>query len=236
LITVGSRPILWHIMRWYATWGHKEFILCLGYRAESVKQYFLEYNEALGNDFVLAGREIQLLGSDMNDWRITFLDTGTHSTLTDRLLATRSHVGDDELFLCTYGDGLTDAPLDDMIARLGESGKTGLFMTVRPRLTYHVVNASDDGVVQSIDPMSTADVRINGGFFVFRNRIFDDLRAGEDIMEEAARLALQGDLIAYRYDGFWAPMDTMKDKQDLDAIAENGRVPWMRPLQSDRTA
>ena len=104
---------------------------------------------------------------------------------------------------------------------------------MRPRLSYHVVDADEDGNVRSIEPMESADVRINGGFFVLRSSIFDDLRPGEDIMDGAARLARRGDMIVYRYDGFWAPMDTMKDKQDLDAIVEsgNGNVPWLRHLR-----
>ena len=229
MIPVGTRPILWHIMKWYASWGHKEFILCLGYQAEVVKEYFLSYNEALGNDFVLVGKEVELLASDMDDWHITFLDTGVRATIGDRLLATRRYIGTDEIFLCTYGDGLTDAPLDQMIDRLVQSQKTGLFMSVRPRLSYHVVDSDEDGTVRSIETMASADVRINGGFLVLRQRIFDELRPGEDIMDEAARLARQGDMITYRYDGFWAPMDTMKDKQDLDAIVEigNGDIPWL---------
>lgn len=229
MITVGNRPILWHIMKWYASWGHTEFVLCLGHQAEVIKEYFLSYNEALGNDFVLAGNEVELLGTDMDDWHITFLDTGAQTSIGDRLLATREHVGTDEIFLCTYGDGLTDAPLDRMIDRLVQSEKTGLFMTVRPRLSYHVVDSDEDGTVHSIGSMATADIRINGGFFVLRRKIFDELRAGEDIMDEAARLARRGDMIAYRYDGFWAPMDTMKDKQDLDTIVEigNGNIPWL---------
>jgi len=236
MIPVGSKPILWHIMKWYASWGHTEFILCLGYRAEVVKEYFLAYNEALGNDFVLDGRDVQLLGSDMEDWRITFLDTGMQASVGDRLLATRSYVGDDEVFLCTYGDGLTDAPLDEMVDKLVESNKTGLFMSVRPRLSYHVVEAEDDGTVRSIDPMASANVRINGGFLVLRRRIFDDLRPGEDIMDEAARLARDGHIIVYRYDGFWAPMDTIKDKQDLDAIVESGNIPWLASSDGRATA
>lgn len=230
MITIGSQPILWHIMRWYASWGHKEFILCLGYRSESIKQWFLEYNEAHANDFVLANGNVKLMGSDMDDWQITFLDTGVHASIGDRLRATRPYIGDDETFLCTYGDGLTDAPLDQMIEMLEENGKTGVFLSVRPRLSYHVLRADEDGTVRSIEPMKSADVRINGGFFVLRSRIFDDLRPGEDIMDEAARLARSGDMMVYRYDGFWAPMDTMKDKQDLDTIVEtgNGGVPWLK--------
>lgn len=233
MIRVGSKPILWHIMKWYASWGHTEFILCLGHRAEVIKEYFLQYNEALGNDFVLAGRSVELLGSDMDDWRITFIDTGVLASIGDRLLATRRHIGDDEMFLCTYGDGLTDAPLDRMIERFESTDKAGMFLSVRPRLSYHVVDADEDGTVRSIDSMDVGSVRINGGFFVLRRRIFDDLTPGQDIMDEAARLARQGDMLVYTYDGFWAPMDTMKDKQDLDAIVErgNGHIPWLKHLR-----
>jgi glucose-1-phosphate cytidylyltransferase len=230
MIPVGSQPILWHIMRWYASWGHTEFILCLGYRAEIVKEYFLTYNEAIGNDFVLTGDGVQLLGRDMEEWRITFLDTGVHAAIGDRLRAAQKHLDGDDYFLATYGDGLTDAPLDEMIDSLVTSGKKGLFMSVRPRLSYHVVDAGDDGVVRAIQPMERADVRINGGFFVLSSEIFDELHPSEDIMDGAARMAKEGSLIVYRYDGFWAPMDTIKDKQDLDAIVLSGEIPWHRRI------
>src|SRR4029077_20044882 len=120
LIPVGGRPILWHIMKWYASFGHDDFILCLGYKGESIKEYFLDYREALSNDFVLSngGRDLELLGSDISDWKITFVDTGAKSTIGERLLAVAPHVGADEYFLATYGDGLTDAPLPDMIEML----------------------------------------------------------------------------------------------------------------------
>ena len=193
MIPVGAQPILWHIMRWYASWGHTEFILCLGYRAEIIKQYFLDYNEAVGNDFVLSSEGVTLLGSDMEGWRITFLDTGVHAQMGDRLRAARAYLGDDEYFLATYGDGLTDAPLDEMIDRLVGTGKKGLFMSVRPRLSYHVVDADEDGVVRSIEPMARADVRINGGFFVLSSDIFEQLEPGEDIMDGAARMASDGE-------------------------------------------
>ena len=231
MINVGGQPILWHLMKWYASWGHKEFILCLGYRAEVVRRYFLQYDSARVNGFGTSGQGVHLLGNGMDGWHIRFLDTGVHASIADRLSATRPHIGEDELFLCTYGDGLTDAPLDDMVERLVVSEKTGMFMSVRPRLSYHVVDADDSGTVRSIDPMASANVRINGGFFVLRPRIFDELRPGDDFMDCAARLAVQGDMTAYRYDGLWAPMDTMKDKQDLDAIVENGNVPWLAPAR-----
>ena len=229
MITVGGRPILWHIMKWYASWGHNEFILCLGYRAEIVKEYFLNYNEALSNDFILSNgaRDVELLGSDISDWRITFVDTGTQSTIAERLLAVVSYLGEDEYFLATYGDGLTDAPLPDMIERLQASGKTGLFICVRPVFNAHVIDAGEDGVVRSVADMQQADVWINGGFMVLRRDVLEYVNPGEElVVEPFQRLIEQGGLLAYRYEGFWEPMDTIKDKQRLDALAESGKAPW----------
>ena len=229
LIPVGDRPILWHIMKYYAAWGHTDFILCLGYRAESVKEYFLTYSEALANDFVLSngGRDVELLGSDIADWRITFVNTGIQSTIGERLRMVAPHLGDDDYFLATYGDGLTDAPLPDMIDRLRGSGKTGLFLSTRPMFNAHVVSSDGDGLVRSVEDIQHADVWINSGFFVFRRDVIDYIEPGDElVVEPFARLIEKGELLAYRYEGFWEPMDTIKDKQRLDALAESGRAPW----------
>lgn len=229
MITVGGRPILWHLMKWYASWGFDDFILCLGYKAEIIKAYFLEYNEALSNDFVLSngGRDVELLAADISSWRITFIDTGAQSTIAERLLAVEPYLGDDEYFLATYGDGLTDAPLPDMIDRLRTTDKTALFLSVRPMLSLHVVEADEDGQVDSVMDMQRASVWINGGFYVFRRDVLDHVNPGEELVDEPfGRLIERGELLAYRYEGFWEPMDTMKDKQRLDALAESGRAPW----------
>src|SRR4249920_1268350 len=229
MITIGTQPILWHIMKWYASWGHTEFILCLGHRAEVIKDYFLGYNEALANDFVLSngGRDVELLASDISDWRITFVDTGMQSSIGERLRRAGPHLGDDEYFLATYGDGVTDAPLDAMIDTLKRSGKTGLFISVRPRLEYHLVRSDGNGVVTAIEVLAEADVRINGGFFVFRKDVLDVIEPGEElVVQPFGRLIERGELLAYPYDGFWEPMDTIKDKQRLDALVESGQAPW----------
>ena len=231
MIAVGGRPILWHIMKWYASWGHDDFILCLGYRGESIKEYFLDYNEALSNDFVLSngGKDVELLASDISDWRITFVDTGARATIAERLLAVAPHIGDDAYFLATYGDGLTDAPLADMIERLRSSGEAGLFLSVHPVFNAHVVEADPDGVVRSIEDLQQADVWINGGFFVFRRDVLDEINPGEElVVEPFRRLIEREELIAYRYEGFWEPMDTIKDKQRLDALVESGQAPWRK--------
>jgi glucose-1-phosphate cytidylyltransferase len=232
MIRVGGRPILWHIMKWYASWGFDDFILCLGYKAEIIKQYFLDYNEALSNDFVLSngGHDVRLLGTDISNWRVTFVDTGARSTIGERLLTIAPHLDDDDYFLATYGDGLTDAPLPDMIDHLRTAGKTALFLSVRPMLSLHVVDSDVQGVVTSIEDMQQASVWINGGFFVFRRNLLDYVNPGEDlVVEPFRRLIAAGELLAYRYEGFWEPMDTIKDKQRLDELAESGRAPWRVP-------
>jgi glucose-1-phosphate cytidylyltransferase len=224
MIPVGSRPIVWHIMSWYASWGHTDFILCLGYLGDRIRDYF----GVGGGAFSLNGDGPSFAGgADPSSWRVTFVDTGLHSLIGDRLKAVESLVAGDEMFLATYGDGLTDAPLDGMISTLEESGKTGLFMSVCPRIDYHLVKSDDDGVVRSVTHFRTADVRINGGFFVFRHGIFDVLRPGEELVDEPfARLIAKNELLGYRYDGFWEPMDTLKDKQKLEALAASGAPPW----------
>jgi glucose-1-phosphate cytidylyltransferase len=232
MIPIGGRPILWHIMKWYASWGFDDFILCLGYKAEVIKQYFLDYNEALSNDFVLSngGRDVELLGTDISNWRVTFVDTGARSTIAERLLAVSPYLADDPYFLATYGDGLTDAPLPDMIERLRTTGKTALFLSVRPMQSLHVIEADEDGVVSCVEDMQQASVWINGGFFVLRRDLLDYVNPGEELVDEPfQRLIDHGELLAYRYDGFWEPMDTIKDKQRLDAFIETGRAPWQQP-------
>jgi glucose-1-phosphate cytidylyltransferase len=235
MIAVGGRPILWHIMKWYASWGHDDFVLCLGYKGEYIKDYFLNYNEALSNDFVLTngGRDVELLGSDISNWRIAFVDTGTHSTIAERLLAVRSHLEGEEYFLATYGDGLTDAPLPDMIERLRASDRTALFISVRPVYNAHVIHADEDGVVRSVENMEYADVWINGGFMVLRQSVFDFINPGEELVVEPFRRMIEaGELLAFRYEGFWEPMDTIKDKQRLDSLAESGSAPWRQAGQA----
>ena len=229
MVPIGGRPILWHIMKYYAHHGHKDFILCLGHKAEVIKEFFLNYNEAHANDFVLSdgGRNVELLSSDISEWRITFVDTGLHSKIGERLAAVRHHLDDESHFLATYGDAVTDAPLADVVAGHINHDKTATFLCVRPTsYSFHTV-ALTDGVVTGIQDVSAADIWINGGFFVFRSDIFDYIRDGEDLVAEPFVRLIEGKLlVAHRYEGFWAPMDTLKDKHNLEALLESGRAPW----------
>jgi len=229
MVAIGNRPVLWHIMRYYAHYGHKDFILCLGYNAAAIKEFFLEYNEALANDFVLSGDGgVELLRSDIADWRITFLETGIQSSVGERLRAARPYLEDEEAFLASYGDTLTDAPLPDVVETLHAGGKTAGFLCVRPTsYTFHLVTLTDGNLVDGIEAVTNSAIRINGGYFFFRREIFDYIGENEDLIEEPfARLIERRELVAYPYDGFWAPLDTLKDKHNLEALHESGRPPW----------
>ena len=196
MIEIGGRPILWHIMRYYSMWGHDEFILCLGYKGEVVKQFFLSYNGALLNDFVLdrdaTGTRLEMLSRDLDKWRITFVDTGLNATIGERLKAVEPHLGDDDTFLATYGDGLTDAPLTKLIDAFHESGKTAQFLSVRPQFNAHMVTAEADGTVLTVDDMSTSAIRINGGFMVLKREILDLIEPGRRARRGDVREADRG--------------------------------------------
>lgn len=233
MIRVGNRPILWHIMRYYASFGHTEFILCLGYKGESIKEYFLTHDEALTNDFVLEGTgpqaRIELLAHDTDGWRITFVDTGLHTNIAGRLKAVEGFLGDDETFLASYGDGLTDAPLDEVVAAFHERGRMAMFLAVRPQYTGHLVRAEADGTVTSISESSDTGARLNAGFFVLRREVLDWIEPGDELVDETfARLIERREVVAFAYDGFFGPMDTIKDHQLLEALYESGAPPWVR--------
>ena len=171
MIPVGNRPVLWHVMKYYAHFGFTDFVLCLGYKAEVIKHFFLTYNEAMANDFVLSdgGAKVHLLKTDIHNWNITFVDTGLHSSIGERLRAVREHLlGDDELFLANYGDTLTDADLPAMIERAKDAGAMASFLAVRPNYSFHVVSVKDDGLVGDISDVTKSDIWINGGYFVLR--------------------------------------------------------------------
>jgi glucose-1-phosphate cytidylyltransferase len=230
MVPLGPRPVLWHLMRYYAHYGHNEFILCLGYRGDLIKEYFLDYKEWLSNDFVLSdgGATIDLLGTDTQDWRLTFVDTGLRSNIGERLAQVRPYLEDDEVFLANYADGLTDCPLPDQIAHFERTGKVASFLCVRPRQTFHVVTVDSDASVDSVADAADAGLWINGGFFVFSHEIFEHQQPGEElVVEPFQRLIKAGELTAYRHEGFWAGMDTFKDRQELAELYDRGEAPWV---------
>jgi glucose-1-phosphate cytidylyltransferase len=229
MINVGSRPILWHVMKYYAHFGHKDFILCLGHRADFIKNYFLNYNECLSNDFVLSqgGKSLQLASTDIEDWKITFADTGLASNIGERLIAVKKYLNDDEVFLANYSDGLTDLPLNEQIDHFKCERKVASFLCVKPNSSFHFVRLGTNGLVEAIQDVNKSGIRINGGYFVLHREIFEYMKEGEELVQKPfQRLLEQRKLLAYKYDGFWAPMDTFKDRQSLEDILARGPGPW----------
>jgi len=230
MVPIGYRPILWHVMRYYAHFGHKDFILCLGYRADAIKNYFLNYDECLSNDFTLSqgGQNLELFNSDIQDWKITFAETGTNSNIGMRLMAVKKYLEGEEMFLANYADGLTDLDLPELIRFSMQHKKIATFVATKPNLSYHVVNLQPGGKVGEIKPFTESNIRINGGFFVFRHEIFDYMRDGEELVQEPfQRLIDEGQLMGHEHNGFYASMDTFKDKQQLDDVYAGGNAPWV---------
>jgi glucose-1-phosphate cytidylyltransferase len=229
MVPIGYRPILWHVMKYYAHYGHKDFILCLGYKADVIKRYFLEYDECVTNDFVLSGggKKVELLNQDIQDWRITFVDTGLTSNIGQRFKAVEKQLDGEEVFLANYTDGLADVPLPQVIGNFKDSGKIGSFVSVMPKASFHFIASDKSGTVTGIEHIRKTGARINGGFFVFRHEIFKYIKDGEELVEQPFhRLIAEQQLIHYRHDGFWACMDTYKERQELEDLYSRGSAPW----------
>ena len=230
MVHIGYRPLLWHVMKYYAHFGHTDFILCLGHRADAIKEYFLHYNECASNDFVLSGggKSVELLNSDIQDWRITFVYTGINSNIGQRLKAVQKYLQGEEEFLANYSDGLTDLPLPQQLKEFRQLGKVASFLCVRPNLSSHLVSLHEGtGLVADIHAINNGAIRINGGYFIFRNEIFNYMRDKEELVEEPfLRLIQEKQLMGYLYDGFWASMDTFKDRQHLESLYSSGAAPW----------
>ena len=229
MVTVGSRPILWHVMKYYAHFGHRDFILCLGWQANAIKNYFLNYEESVSNDFVLHGNGegIELLSSDIHDWRITFVDTGINANIGERLMQVRPFLEGEKTFLANYTDGVSDMYLPDLIDFHNGNDSVATFCSVRPQQSFHLVENEDDGRVSSIRGITQSDVWMNGGYFVLEQEIFKYMEDGDElVLEPFERLTKEGRLYTARHNGYYGCMDTFKEKQALDDLVKRGEAPW----------
>ena len=230
MVTIGARPVLWHVMKYYAHFGHKDFILCLGYKANAIKNYFLEYEESVSNDFVFSqgGRKLEFMQRDIDEWNITFVDTGLRATIADRLRYVEPHLQGDEMFLANYSDGLTNFYLPEMVQEFSNSDCYASFLSVQPRSSsLDTVVTDERGRVRAIKSMTDADIWVNGGYFMLRKEIFRYINPGEELIYEPfKRLIAEGKVSSHRYDGFWQCMDTFRDKQILDELEASGKAPW----------
>jgi glucose-1-phosphate cytidylyltransferase len=226
MVQIGTRPILWHLMKYYAHFGHKDFILCLGYKANVIKDYFLHYDESVSNDFVWShgGKNVQFMNRDLDDWTITFVETGASANIGERLMAVEPYLQGEEMFLANYGDGLSDLRLPEMLEKFQNSTAVAALLLVQPTATFDIVNAGSEGLVKYITALSRSE--INGGFFAMRKEIFQHLRPGEELVcEPFQRLIEKQALLAYKYSGFWQCMDTFKDKERLEELNQ-AAAPW----------
>jgi glucose-1-phosphate cytidylyltransferase len=229
---IGDRPLMWHVMRYYAHFGHTDFILCLGYGASYVKDFFLNYDETRSNDFVLEGggdgRQVKLFKTDISAWRITFVDTGLNSAIGERLRRVRKFVDGEPMFLANYADVFTDASLPDMIERFEASSAVASLLAVPPQSSHHVVDVGEDGLITQVTPVRDLRQWENGGYFVLRPEIFDYLNEGEDLVGDALpRLIARRRVLAYPHKGYWSPADTVKERAQLEEMYHRGDCPWM---------
>ncbi|WP_040159986.1 glycosyltransferase family protein [Mobilicoccus massiliensis] len=224
---VGDRPLIWHVMRYYAHFGHHEFILAMGFGAKHIARYFLDYCEAYSNDFVIDRGSTSYLQTDVADWKITFAHTGIDTPIGERLHRVAHHVGDDEMFLANYADVLTDAPLDAMIDEFASGDACASMLAVPPQSAFHIIDVDGGNTVRGISSVSDLPIRENGGYFVMRREILDELQPGHDLVGDTlTRLSAAGRVAAYPYDGFWMPADTVKERTVLEQLATSGAAPW----------
>jgi glucose-1-phosphate cytidylyltransferase len=229
MIPIGDKPILWHLMHYYSQYGHKDFVLCLGYKASVIKEFFLNYRPHTYADCIVSGfgDNVEILGDPQQDWRITMIDTGIWRSIGERLFAVRELLEGEEMFLANYSDGLADVDLPRMIEAFRQSGKIACFLAARPTFSLHLVDMDGNGRVNSLRATGDANLWINGGFFIFRKEIFGYLREGEELVEAPFQRLIEADqLLAFRHEGFWRPMDTLKDREVLEDLVEEGIMPW----------
>jgi glucose-1-phosphate cytidylyltransferase len=233
LIRIGDKPILWHIMKIYSQFGYRRFILALGHLSWEIKSYFLNHR-LMDCDFELSAHgdtsEIKLLSrSDSMDWRITFAETGAKTQTGKRIALCRKYIETD-YFMATYGDGVANIDLDSLTSFALEKGKLGTVTAVTPSSRFGDIQIGDDGVVSGFaEKQDAGGGIINGGFFVFRREFLDVADKHGDVMlerEPMTELVEAGELAAYRHNGFWEPMDTMREFRQLNTMWESGKAPW----------
>jgi glucose-1-phosphate cytidylyltransferase len=227
MVEVGGRPVLWHLMKVFAAHGQTDFVVCTGYRGDVIKDYFLNY-EARTNDFTAhlgSASRIEVHGNHGDDWRVTVADTGANTQTGGRVKRVGKYV--DGRFMVTYGDGLADVDIASLLAFHNSHGKLATVTTVRPLSRFGVMDIGNDGLVQRFREKPLTDDYVNVGFFVFEKEVLDYLDE-ECVLEQAPleRLASEGQLMAYRHEGFWQPMDTYREYTMLNELWDAGDAPW----------
>jgi glucose-1-phosphate cytidylyltransferase len=230
LVDIGGRPVLWHIMKFYAHFGHKDFVLCLGYRGSMIKEYFLNY-EAMNSDFTIhLGEMHSIKYHDIHgeqDYRVTLVDTGQETATGGRVARTKPYVSDD-LVMVTYGDGLIDLDVSKALAFHKAHGKLATVTTVRPTSRFGIVELDTQGKVERFSEKPQVDGWASAGYFIFNRKVYDYLTGDDCVLEREPleRLAKEGELVAYRHDGFFFAMDTYREYLQINELWDRGAAPW----------
>lgn len=230
MIEIGEKPILWHIMKHYSSYGHNEFIICCGYKAYSIKEYFSDYylhNCDITFDF-RNENSMQIHANTTEPWRVTLIDTGLNTMTGGRIKRIQPYIGD-EPFMLSYGDGVCDVDLEALQKYHKKHGRLATVTTVNPGQRFGIMDVSEQGVIHSFREKSDSDgALINGGFFVLQPEVFNYIQDDQTIFEKEPleTLAKEKNLMAFRHPGFWQCMDTQRDKQQLEELWETGKAPW----------
>jgi glucose-1-phosphate cytidylyltransferase len=231
LVSVGDRPIIWHIMQRYASFGHKDFVLALGYKGDTIKKYFLDqYQLSADLNVNLKNGKVESYQPSSPDWDIKLVDTGQHTMTGGRLLRLREHLKPNKPFLLTYGDGLSDINFDELIDFHEKHGKLATVSAVRPPARFGELTIQDGAVTSFAEKSQLGRGWINGGFFVFEYDVLDYIDADETMLEREplTRLSEEGELFAYQHSGFWQCMDNIRDHSQLNVLWDRGDAPWGR--------
>jgi glucose-1-phosphate cytidylyltransferase len=228
MVTVGGKPILWHIMNTYAKFEHKDFYVALGYKAEAIKEYFLNYR-TLNSDFTvdLSNGGIVAHQQDIVDWKVTLVDTGLNSMTGGRVRRMQDFIGD-ETFLLTYGDGVADVDLDALIKFHKSHKKMVTVSAVHPSARFGELDINNNVVTSFKEKPQVTQGWINGGYFVIEPKFFDLIEGDDTILEKEPleKVAQMGELMSYQHDGFWQCMDTKRDRDLLESLWETDNAPW----------
>ena len=229
MIEIGGHPIIWHIMKYYSCFGIKEFIICAGYRAYAIKEYFANYHVHRADVSVSLGNgHIDVIQSNTEDWKVTIVDTGYDSMTGGRLKRIESFIGDDEMFCMTYGDGLSNVDISKLVEHHQQAGVSATLTAICPPTRFGRLELDDKNLVTSFIEKPESNALVNGGFFVLTKNVFKYLEDDSTIWEHKPlqSLAQEGKLSAYIHDGFWQPMDTIREKIYLEELWESGKAPW----------
>ena len=232
MIKIGGKPILWHIMQYYASYGHKEFIILAGYKQEVIKDYFNNYYlHNSDTTFYLIDQSSKLVKSYSDDWIVTVLDTGLHTNTAGRLLYAKEHLIHEDAFLLTYGDGLSDVNLNELISSHKQSKADVTLTAIRPKGRFGLLDINQENMIKSFKEKSDNDLNwINGGFMVVSPSIYYHIKTDDDVLETDVLPVVAKDncLYSFKHYGFWQAMDTLRDKELLESLVSQDKTPWIR--------